>query len=43
MLRVDPGGAALRSMMSTKIKRKLYSVPSPNSLWHVDGYHKLIQ
>ena len=23
--------------------RGKYSVPGPNSLWHVDGHHKLIQ
>ncbi len=25
------------------IKRRIYSVPHPNALWHVDGNHKLIR
>ena len=23
--------------------RRPYSVPGPNSLWHIDGHHKLIR
>ena len=32
--KVDPVNTALR--WSTRIKRRQYSVPSPNSLWHLD-------
>ena len=28
---------------SNTIKRRVYSVPHPNALWHVDGNHKLIR
>ena len=28
---------------SNVIKRRSYSVPAPNSMWHVDGNHKLIR
>ena len=41
MLRVDPVGVALRSTTATK--RRTYKVAGPNSLWHVDGNHKLIR
>ena len=41
MLRVDPGGAAVR--IAPSIQRRTYSVAGPNSLWHVDGNHKLIR
>ena len=39
--RVDPEGTTLRWM--TAFYRRKYSVKGPNSLWHVDGYHKLIR
>ena len=39
--RVDPIGVALRSRRV--LHRRLYKVPSPNSIWHLDGYHKLIR
>ena len=39
--RVDPSG--VRSRCRTVLHRRKYSVSSPNSLWHVDGYHKLIR
>lgn len=39
--RVDPVGIALRSRRA--LHRRVYSVASPNTLWHLDGYHKLIR
>ena len=41
LLRVDPHGVALRHRQA--LHRRQYSVAGPNSLWHVDGYHKLIR
>lgn len=38
--RVDSLGRALR--VRKAIKRRKYSVKRPNSLWHLDGHHKLI-
>ena len=37
----DPLGTALR--WNEAIYRRKYSVPAPNSLWHIDGNHKLIR
>ena len=37
----DPLGTALR--WNETIYRRKYSVPAPNSLWHIDGNHKLIK
>ena len=39
--RVDPVGSQLRRKMS--LHRRVYSVSSPNALWHLDGHHKLIR
>ena len=39
--RVDPVGVQLRSRRP--LHRRVYNVRSPNSLWHLDGYHKLIR
>ena len=39
--RIDPTGTALRRL--TVMNRRQYSVPSPLSLFHIDGYHKLIR
>ena len=39
--RVDPTGAALR--WACVVTRRVYSVPWPNSLWHMDGNHSLIR
>uniref|UniRef100_A0A1X7TV74 Integrase catalytic domain-containing protein n=1 Tax=Amphimedon queenslandica TaxID=400682 RepID=A0A1X7TV74_AMPQE len=39
--RSDPIGIALR-WGSTAISRQPHTVPGPNSLWHIDGNHKLI-
>ena len=41
MLRVDEDGVRCRFVQA--IKRRSYHVEMPNSLWHIDGYHKLIQ
>lgn len=38
--RVDGLGQALRTRLA--IKRRRYTVPHPNYLWHCDGHHKLI-
>jgi hypothetical protein len=38
----DPLGAALQ-WPGGAIKRRVYSVPGPNSLWHIDSHHKLIR
>lgn len=39
--RIDPLGALLRRHQP--ISRRSYTVPGPNSLWHVDGHHSLIR
>jgi hypothetical protein len=39
--RVDGVGSQLRK--HTAVKRREYSVPGPNHLWHLDGHHKLIR
>ena len=39
--RVDPIGVMSRWIQS--IRRRTYSVPGPNMLWHIDGNHKLIR
>ncbi|KAK6475949.1 hypothetical protein HHUSO_G23946 [Huso huso] len=39
--RVDSHGIEARR--SRTIQRRLYSVPCPNYLWHIDGNHKLIR
>lgn len=39
--RVDPTNTALR--WAAVITRRVYSVPWPNSLWHIDGHHSLIR
>ncbi|CAL8279997.1 unnamed protein product [Merluccius merluccius] len=41
MIRTNPQGAALRAM-SQRLQRRTYRVAGPNSLWHIDGNHKLI-
>ena len=41
LLRVDPHGVASR--LRQALHRRQYSVPGPNSLWHVDGHHKYIR
>ena len=39
--RVDSAGVSARR--STTIQRRVYTVEAPNSVWHVDGNHKLIR
>lgn len=39
--RVDPINTALRR--SFVVRRRVYSVPGPNAVWHIDGHHKLIR
>lgn len=41
MLRMDPGGVAIRT--AQQMQRRAYHVLGPNSLWHLDGNHKLIR
>ena len=38
---IDPIGAATRRR--PPIRRRVYSVPCPNYVWHIDGNHKLIR
>jgi len=40
LVRVDPSNSRLR--WACVIKRRKYSVPTANSLWHIDGHHSLI-
>ena len=39
--RVDPAG--IRDRLRNVLHRRTYKVISPNALWHLDGYHKLIR
>ena len=39
--RVDPTNTALRR--TTTVRRRIYQVEGPNSVWHLDGNHKLIR
>lgn len=39
--RVDPVGVEERK--ANGIKRRVYEVPHPNFIWHIDGNHKLIR
>ena len=41
MYRVDPLGVEQRSRHI--LHRRKYHVPGPNSVWHIDGHHKLIR
>lgn len=43
MGRVDSQGVLLRTLQLNPRRRRRYSVPAPNSLWHIDGNHKLIR
>ena len=38
---MDPANTALR--WGIVVSRRQYSVPWPNSLWHLDGHHSLIR
>ena len=39
--RIDP--RCVRNRFHATLHRRQYCVPMPNSLWHIDGYHKLIR
>ena len=39
--RVDPIGSENR--LRRALHRRVYNVPSPNALWHIDGNHKLVR
>ena len=41
LCRVDPVG--MQDRLRYRLHRRQYNVPHPNSLWHIDGYHKLIR
>ena len=41
MIRTDPEGVISRWCYS--VQRRCYSVSSPNTLWHIDGHHRLIR
>ena len=41
VLRLDPDGVEERKRCA--LHRRVYSVPCPNALWHIDGHHKLIR
>ncbi|KAL7379669.1 hypothetical protein ABVT39_003843 [Epinephelus coioides] len=43
MQRVDPHGVLMRTLQLNPRRRRRYSVPAPNSLWHIHGNHKLIR
>uniref|UniRef100_A0A3Q2PM94 Integrase catalytic domain-containing protein n=1 Tax=Fundulus heteroclitus TaxID=8078 RepID=A0A3Q2PM94_FUNHE len=36
-------GVSMRTVQLHTARRRRYSVPAPNSLWHIDGNHKLIR
>lgn len=38
---MDPSG--IESRARRVLRSRVYQVSSPNSLWHCDGYHKLIR
>lgn len=39
--RVDPNGGVFRR--ARLLRRRVYSVPHVNYVWHIDGWHKLIR
>eukprot|EP00112_Aurelia_sp_Birch-Aquarium-sp1_P027020 Seg997.11 transcript_id=Seg997.11/GoldUCD/mRNA.D3Y31 product="hypothetical protein" protein_id=Seg997.11/GoldUCD/D3Y31 len=43
MRRVFPEGILMRTLGLTAVRRRVYSVRAPLSLWHIDGNHKLIR
>ena len=43
MRRIDPEGVLARTLQLNTVARRQYHVPSPLSLWHIDGNHKLIR
>ncbi|KAF7653786.1 hypothetical protein LDENG_00078580 [Lucifuga dentata] len=43
MCRVDPNGVLIRTLQLNPRRHRRYSAEAPNSLWHIDGNHKLIR
>lgn len=43
MRRVNPEGVMMPRLSIQTARRRQYSVPAPNHLWHIDGNHKLIR
>ena len=41
LARIDPSNFRVR--WAVTITRRVYSVPGPNSLWHIDGHHSLVE
>ena len=41
LIRVDEAAVAMR--WAHVIRRRTYQVAGPNTLWHIDGNHKLIR
>ncbi|RVE55409.1 hypothetical protein OJAV_G00236630 [Oryzias javanicus] len=41
--RIDPIGTEVRALANRTLRRRQYSVPAPNAMWHIDGNHKLIR
>lgn len=41
LVRINPAAAARR--WSSTVARRVYYVPHPNSLWHIDGNMRLIR
>lgn len=41
--RIDAEGVYMRRLRLHVLRRRQYSVPGPNALWHIDGNHKLIR
>ena len=41
LYRADPVG--IQDRLRYRLHQRQYNVPHPNSLWHIDGYHKLIR
>ncbi|XP_076830250.1 uncharacterized protein LOC143476134 [Brachyhypopomus gauderio] len=41
--RVDPEGSRIRALSAPVVRRRQYTVPCPNAMWHIDGNHKLIR
>ena len=42
LVRINPEAAAQRAIAQS-VTRRTYRVAGPNSLWHIDGNHKLIR
>ena len=41
--RVDPTSVAVRRTTHNAIHRRVYNVPHPNALWHIDGNMSLVR